>query len=232
MEIFRERPRQTANAIGGTWLAFAMALYLALPQPVHPTQLLGGAFVGAILITSGFFVHSRCRAVSSRPFSQRAKLAALALLFGTLLGAALLAALSVLTRFEPALRARFAGRLAEPIWRPWALAFESSILEEITFRLFAMSLLVWFAVRLFKKTRASFIVGLIGSALLFGIAHLPAWLSLVHFTFALLTVVLLLNGVGGLLLGWVYWRWGLPYAIFCHFAGDVVLQVFGPHLLA
>ena len=231
MKIFRGSLKQAAIAIGGTWLTFVVALCLALPQPVHLTQFLGGAFIGAILVTSGFFASSRGRLVSARPFSQRAKLTALAFLLGAFLGAVLLAALSVLVRFEPALRARFAGRLAEPIWRPWALAFESSILEEITFRLFAMGLLVWLATRLFSQARSSFIAGLIGSALLFGMAHLPAWASVSHPTFLLFGLVLLLNGIGGLLLGWVYWRWGLPYAVYCHFAGDVVLQVLGPHLL-
>ncbi|HEV7518467.1 MAG TPA: CPBP family glutamic-type intramembrane protease [Thermoanaerobaculia bacterium] len=137
-------------------------------------------------------------------------------------------------RFEPALRARFAGRLADPIWRPWALAFESSILEEITFRLFGLTVLTWLAARLVRGTGAPFAIGLGGSALLFGLAHLPAWASATasHATLILMGVVLLLNGVGGLLFGWLFWRWGLPYAILCHFAGDVVIQALGPRLLA
>jgi hypothetical protein len=45
-------------------------------------------------------------------------------------------------------------------------------------------------------------------------------------------VVLLLNGLGGQLFGWIYWRWGLPYAILSHFAGDVVVQGLGPRLLS
>lgn len=223
--------REAALAITGTWAAFVVALCLALPQPPNLVYVLVGATVGAILIGAGFGAVSRCRTVSARPSSQRFGLAALALLSGALLGAVLLSALSFLARLEPALHARFAGRLAEPIWRPWALAFESSIVEEVTFRLFAMSLLVWLAARLLRRPQAPFAVGLAGSSLLFGLAHLPAWAAASHAGALLFSLVMLLNGVGGLLFGWIYWRWGLPYAILAHFAGDVVVQGLGPRLL-
>jgi membrane protease YdiL (CAAX protease family) len=39
------------------------------------------------------------------------------------------------------------------------------------------------------------------------------------------TVVVLKAGAAGLLLGWIFWRWGLPYAITCHGATN------GIHLL-
>jgi membrane protease YdiL (CAAX protease family) len=48
----------------------------------------------------------------------------------------------------------------------------------------------------------------------------------------LIAVVLLLNGLGGVLFGWIFWRWGLGYAIVCHFAGDVVIQALGPRMLS
>jgi hypothetical protein len=35
-----------------------------------------------------------------------------------------------------------------------------------------------------------------------------------------------------LLFGWVFWRWGLPYAFLCHAAGDVVIQSLAPRLIA
>jgi len=232
MEWMIDRNRREATlAVGGTWLAFIAALCLALPQPPNLIYVLICAIGGLILIVIGFGAVSRYRSISAHPFSQRFKLAALALLSGALLGAVLLAVLSFLVRLEPALRARFAGRLAEPLWRPWALAFESSILEEVTFRLFAMSLLVWLAARLLRRPQAPFVVGLVGSSLLFGLAHLPAWAAASHAGSLLFALVILLNGLGGLLFGWVYWRWGLPYAILSHFAGDMVVQDLGPRLL-
>ena len=222
--------KEITIAIAGPWLAFVVALCLAVPQPPSLAYVLIGSAVGAILIIIGFLAGSRCRPRSGRQFSQRLRLTVLALVFGLVLGLVLLSALWVLMRFEPALQTRFARRLTEPAWRPLALAFESSILEEVTFRLFAMTILIWLATR-WLGTGASFAIGLVGSALLFGLAHLPAWTSAGNPTFLLVGLVLLLNGVGGLLLGWVYWRWGLPYAIFCHFGGDIIVQGLGPHLL-
>src|SRR5262245_44067446 len=106
--------------MASTWLAFVAALCLALPQPPNPIHILG-ALMGGVLILVGFSAASRSRPTSKRNPRERAKLAALSLLFGLLLGAVLLGALLFLARLEPALRARFVGRLAEPPWRPWAL---------------------------------------------------------------------------------------------------------------
>ena len=215
-----------------TWLAFCLALALALPQPPGAAPLGLGALAGAVLVGLGFRGLAKMRPMETRSLRRRARLSILALGAGVLLGAVLLAALAALAAREPALRARFAGRLAEPFWRPWALAFESSILEEVAFRLFAMTMIAWLAGRVLGRSRAAVAVALVLSALLFAAAHLPAWAAAARATPSLVGGVLLLNGAGGLLFGWVFWRWGLPYAILCHFAGDVVIQSLGPRLLA
>lgn len=216
----------------GTWLAFCFALALALPQPPKAATLGIGALVGAALVWLGFRGLGKVRPMEPRSGRRKGSLGLLSLGAGVLLGAALLVALVAFAAREPALRARFAGRLAEPFWRPWALAFESSILEEVAFRLFAMTMIAWLAGRVIRGPRAGEAVALVLSALLFAAAHLPAWTAAARATPALVGGVLLLNGAGGLLFGWVFWRWGLPYAILCHFAGDVVVQSLGPRLLA
>ncbi len=224
--------KEVTLAIGGTWLVFSFALSLALPQPPNPRHVVLGMLAGAVVIIIGFLAASRCRLVLRRTRPQRVKLAVLSLLAGTALGAGLLGVLLALASVEPSLHARFAGRLSEPFWRPWALAFESSILEEVMFRFFAMSVVAWITARLIKRAGVAFVIALIVSTLLFGLAHLPAWLSLTHASAALIGSVLLLNGFGGLLFGWIFWRWGLAYAVLCHLAGDVVIKAFGPRLLA
>lgn len=222
---------EAARVLVGTWLAFVLALCLSLPQPPVPVDLALGAAVGAVLVVAGFAAASRWRSVPARGRAERLRLAARSLLAGIALGALLLGALVLLARVEPALRARFAGRLSEPAWRPWALAFESSILEEVVFRLFAMSATAWLVLRLTGRRRAATATALGLSTLLFGLVHLPAWSSATALTPALVAGVLLLNGLAGLLFGWTYWRWGLPYAILCHGAGDVVIQSLGPRWL-
>lgn len=217
--------------ITATWLAFLSATALALPQPPNPWIVLLSAVVGAVLIYAGFAAAERCRPLPQRPPGTRLTLAAISLLAGTALGFILLGALILLARAEPALRARFANRLHEPWWRPWALAYESSILEEVVFRLVILTLVAWATLRITKNARLAFIAGLVASTIAFGLAHLPAWLAATHATPLLVAAVMTLNALGAILLGFVYWRWGLPYAIVAHFAGDMVIQVLGPRVV-
>ncbi len=225
----RKLPPMTALV---TWLGFCAASALALPQPPDLLQLGLGALVGLVLVVAGFAAASRWRRVTAHSPRGRLRFGALSLLAGTVLSAILLGVLAAFSRVEPLIRARFADRLEEPLWRPWALAFESSILEEVAFRLFALSIVAWVAHRLLKRTtKTAEWTAIAVSALLFGLAHLPAWAAATSISAALVVAVVLLNGVAGIAFGWMFCRWGLPYAILCHFAGDVVIQSLGPRLL-
>ena len=42
---------------------------------------------------------------------------------------------------------------------------------------------------------------------------------------------MLLNGVGGMLFGWLYWKHGLMAAMLAHFSADIVLHVAVPLML-
>jgi phosphotransferase system glucose/maltose/N-acetylglucosamine-specific IIC component len=205
---------------------------LALPQPANPTYIAIGSLLGALLIILGFSAASRCRSISQHSAGQRTKLAALAVLGGIGIGSVLVAILVALAHREPALRARFAGRLAEPAWRPWFLGLESSIVEEVVFRLFVMGVVAWLASRFMRNPRGPFFIALVASAVLFGLAHLPAWLAAAHATPGLVGTVLFLNGSSGLMFAWLFWRWGLPYAIVCHFMADIIVQSLGPRFVA
>jgi hypothetical protein len=44
--------------------------------------------------------------------------------------------------------------------------------------------------------------------------------------------VLTLNGIARMVLGHLYWRWGIESAVLAHFAADMVVQGIGPRLLA
>jgi len=221
--------------IFATSVAFAVALVLALPQPVEIGLWAVGTAVGVVLSWIGFQATARSRPpVSLRRPMERLKLGSLSGAAGAALGAFLLGMLVFLARFEPAVRARFVARLDEPGWRPWVLGVESSILEEVTFRLFLLSAVAWLAGRFLRSPEGSrpFLAGLLVSTLAFGLAHLPAWAAATSVHGPLVAVVLALNGLAGLLFGWVFWRWGLVYAILCHFAGDVVIQALGPRILS
>ena len=63
--------------------------------------------------------------------------------------------------------------------------------------------------------------------------HLPQAASLLGpLTVKLTVYVLLLNGIGGLVFGWMYWRHGLIAAMFTHFVTDLVAKVVWPLIRA
>ena len=224
--------REPISNLVGAWLTFVLALGLAMPQPPNPLHLAIGSVAGAVLVFIGFLAASRCRRIPEHPVRIRVRLVLLSAAAGGVLGLVLVAALVFLAHHEPALHARFANRLSEPAWRPLALAFESSVLEEVVFRLFTMSAIAWLAGRLIRSPGVTLLTSVFLSAILFGLAHLPAWLAAAPPTAPLIAAVIFLNGIGGGVFGWVFWRWGLPYAIICHFVGDLIIQGFGPRLLA
>ncbi|MEW5982203.1 MAG: CPBP family glutamic-type intramembrane protease [Acidobacteriota bacterium] len=225
---FKKRSKISAAT---TWFAFCLALTLALPQPPNLMHVAFGALLGAFVVLAGFATTQAIRPLPTRSSAARVRLSASSLAAGATLGATLLTALVLAVRFEPALAARFAGRTNEAAWRPLALAFESSILEEVVFRLFVLSLVAWVVLRLVKRPVWAVSAGVAASTALFAMAHLPAWSAVATSTPMLFASVLLLNAVGGLLFAWVFWRWGLPYAILCHLAGDMVVQSLAPRLL-
>jgi membrane protease YdiL (CAAX protease family) len=67
----------------------------------------------------------------------------------------------------------------------------------------------------------AFAIGLVGSSLVFALLHLgrptPADPALANYYRAALLAKYTL---AGLPLGWIFWRWGLPYAILCHVAAN------------
>ena len=97
----------------------------------------------------------------------------------------------------------------------------SPVVEEVMVRLFLMSALAWLVFRLAGQAGLAFTVGLIGSALFFALLHqdrpMPDNLALANYYRAALLTKYTLAGVP---LGWIFWRWGLPYAILCHVAAN------------
>jgi membrane protease YdiL (CAAX protease family) len=65
------------------------------------------------------------------------------------------------------------------------------------------------------------------AALLLGAAHLPMAAALAPLTTVVIVRTMLLNSIGGLVFGWLYWRQGLLAAMVAHFSADVVLHVIG-----
>ena len=85
--------------------------------------------------------------------------------------------------------------------------------------LFLMSVIAWLVSRFTKNPSIVFAAALVASSLVFALLHLarpfPGDPSMASFYRAALVAKYTL---GALPLGWLFWRWGLPYAILCHAA--------------
>ena len=104
------------------------------------------------------------------------------------------------------------------------------IAEELLLRWGFMSLLVWGGWRLFQRGQgnpspALVWIAIIIAAILFGLGHLPALSQLVVLTPLLIIRTVLLNALGGLLFGWLFWRRGLETAMVAHAAAHVAFFI-------
>ncbi|HJR81445.1 MAG TPA: CPBP family intramembrane glutamic endopeptidase [Anaerolineales bacterium] len=115
-------------------------------------------------------------------------------------------------------------------WKGFLASFYGGIVEEILLRLFLMSFLAWVGKFVSHThdgfpTSAVLWIANILAALIFGLAHLPATATLIPLTPLVITRAILLNGLGGVAFGWLYWKRGLEAAMVAHFSADIVLHV-------
>ncbi|MGG2134530.1 CPBP family intramembrane glutamic endopeptidase [Bacillus sp. S2(2024)] len=112
------------------------------------------------------------------------------------------------------------------------------VLEEIMVRLFFMSLAAFILWKLFARSKDKenipvwiFVVANIVSALLFAAGHIPATITMFGGLNALILLrCFLLNGILGMVFGWLYRKLGLQYAMIahalCHVIPHVILVCF------
>jgi len=103
------------------------------------------------------------------------------------------------------------------------------ITEELLLRWGVMTLFVWVLWRLFQRDEAAprgiyFVAGIIASAALFGIGHLPLASVLAGgLTIPIVIYVVVSNSIFGLVAGFLYWRRGLEAAMIAHMSAHLVL---------
>jgi membrane protease YdiL (CAAX protease family) len=160
--------------------------------------------------------------------------AAFSILAGAITGAAIIA-LDV-KLFAPSLPAQFTAHAGPAAWKGLLASFYGGFVEEIMLRLFLLSVLalVLQALATGGKPRSRplapwiFWTANLASALAFGAGHLPAAAALAPLTGMLVTRTIVLNGLGGVVFGALYRRWGLEAAMLAHFSADLVLHVATP----
>ena len=115
-------------------------------------------------------------------------------------------------------------------WKGLLASFYGGVAEEIQLRLFVMSLLAWLGKFISKTpegkpTDIIFWLANILAAVLFGLGHLPAVKFLIPLTPLVIARTVVLNGLLGVIFGWLYWKRGLESAMVSHFSADIVLHV-------
>ena len=109
--------------------------------------------------------------------------------------------------------------------------FYGGIFEEVLMRLLVMSLLVWVFHKIFTRKKENipgwnYWLSIIIAAGLFAAGHLPATTMFFgELTGILIFRCFLLNGIGGLFFGYLYWKKGLEYSIIAHMFTHITMQL-------
>lgn len=106
------------------------------------------------------------------------------------------------------------------------------IIEEILLRLLVMSLFVLILWKLFAKSKDNlnipnwiYITAIIVAATLFAAGHIPFTAQSIGLSIPILIRCFVLNGIGGIGFGYLYWKKGLAYSMYSHAATHVFMQV-------
>ena len=223
--------RLTPEAFANVPLSFPM---LALVQGVQAMVLLGvlslvglrlghGAGLGSPLLQGWFGAPRTATAATLRPWHS--------VLLGVLAAVAIILASLAL---DPLLPERLHPAAATPasitVVEGLLASFYGGIAEELQLRLFLMTLLVWmltFAGR--HRPRAPlFWMAIVIAAIAFGAGHLPAAEKIWGLDAIVVVRTVLLNAIGGVVFGWLYWKRGIEMAMLGHFSADIVLHVIAP----
>lgn len=121
-----------------------------------------------------------------------------------------------------------------PAWQTLLAAFYGGITEEILMRLFLMTFLIWVSMKISKRnqpTRVGILISMVLAAIIFGLGHLPITASLAKIDALVVSRAIVLNGIGGVIFGWLFWKKGLESAIIAHFTTDIFLLTLLPTLI-
>ncbi len=118
-------------------------------------------------------------------------------------------------------------------WKTFFASFYGGIAEEVVCRLFLVTLLAWIISKIKKTpegypTSVGIWIAIVLAAVFFGLGHLPITGGVTAITPVVVLRAILLNGVPGVIFGWLYWKKGLESAMVAHFSADIVIHVITP----
>ncbi|TFE00086.1 CPBP family intramembrane glutamic endopeptidase [Jeotgalibacillus sp. R-1-5s-1] len=107
--------------------------------------------------------------------------------------------------------------------------FYGGIVEEVMMRLFGMTLIVFLLMKITKQEKLSSVwmwVSILLSAGLFAAGHLPAnFAAFGELTPLIIGRAFLLNSIGGILFGWLYWKHGFWFSVLSHMLAHFFMQI-------
>lgn len=117
-----------------------------------------------------------------------------------------------------------------PFWAGLLASIYGGVNEEVLLRLFLFTLIYFVLNKIFRfggnKRLSVLWVTNILVALIFGAGHLPAAFKMISPSAFEVFRVLFLNGIAGIVFGWLYWSRGIWTAIAAHFVTDLMIHVF------
>ena len=122
-----------------------------------------------------------------------------------------------------------------PLWQRFLASFYGGINEEVGMRLFAMTVIVWISYKIKRTkddapTKLGVWLAIILVSVIFGLGHLPMTAAFTCITRVVVIRAIVLNGIAGMVFGWLYWKKGLESAMISHFSADMILHVILPSL--
>jgi len=223
-----------------TWAFVAVcAIAGALAVPPHAVASPASAFVAGLTGLFGLRVwrwsHLPSSMKSEAPHGVvRLVLPAVSMGLGLVVGLLLLGVIRlVIEPAVPAAGARIAAAAALPVWRRIVIIYVAAVSEEVLFRLLLLSLVAGLATRLVRgadevQNRRLAWVANGFSAFAFAAAHFPPWRAVGPMSPGLTLMVLTLNGLGGVVFGYIFIRRGILAAIWAHAGADCAIQLIGP----
>jgi membrane protease YdiL (CAAX protease family) len=152
----------------------------------------------------------------------------------SILGTRIVQMIVVKALWAPALAAKTppgikeAGRKAFELFKahPASIGVGFPIIEEIHFRLFLMTVLVWLITKLLrapagKLSASGWWTAIVIQGLMFGAIHAATGEGTLWWEPRAMQMLLEPRTVAGIVLGYVYWRWGLETSILAHVFADL-----------
>ena len=188
-----------------------------------------GAILGGLGVLIGVALAlapvAKYRPLPQRSSMEHLRLALQTLGIGVALGIGNLLVNYGLAVWKSAIYEQMVSRWAR--FSPSSIVMSGPIIEEIGYRLVLLGGLAWIVARFTNDRRTITFVALGVSSSVFGLAHIfyggvddPLYV----------VGMAVKSGAGGLLLGWVFWRRGLPYSIACHAAANATHLLLMPVL--